>query len=50
MMFFVRDQNGETVAITTRKEDALAFILSDESLFVEEKGSLVKVSVDTKDK
>lgn len=51
MMFFVRNQKGDVIAITSRKEDAFAFIKSDDSLFVEDtvtqNGSLVKVSVDS---
>lgn len=53
MMFFVRNQKGDVVAITSRKEDAFAFLKSDDSLFIEdtgsEKGSLIKVSVDSID-
>jgi hypothetical protein len=50
-MFFVRNQKGDVIAVTSRKEDAFAFLKSDNSLLVEDtntqNGSLVKVSVDS---
>lgn len=36
-MFYVRNAKGEVVAIASRKIDALSFIKSDPTLFVEDK-------------